>query len=90
MGFHTNKLDCETFKSKHKELAVIQARAIASYHNLKKKAIKTPDHWGEEYYNNLAKKGVSLSEKRFEDNISRAESMALVDKAMDAILKGGK
>lgn len=44
-------------------------------------------HWGEEYYNNLAKKGIKLDEKRFEDKITRAEAMALVDKATDRIIE---
>lgn len=44
-------------------------------------------HWGEEYYNNLAKKGIKLDEKRFDDKITRAEAMALVDKATDRIIE---
>lgn len=44
-------------------------------------------HWGEEYYNNLVKKGVVLTDKRFDDKITRAEAMALVDKTADAIIK---
>lgn len=80
MGFHTNKQDCKIFKSKHKELAVIQARAIASYYNLKKKAIKTPDHWGEKHFDSLNKKGITVSEKRFDDNMTRAEVFALLDR----------
>ncbi|MCF6461509.1 peptidoglycan recognition protein family protein [Clostridium sp. Cult3] len=44
-------------------------------------------HWGEEYYNNLAKKGIKLTDKRYDDKITRAEAMALVDKATDRIIE---
>ena len=87
-GFHTNAEDCLFFKNNHKQLAVVQARAIASLYGLKKKAVKEDKpHWAEEHYNNLAKKGIKLTDKRYDDNITRAEAMALVDKATDRIIK---
>ncbi|MGJ0846661.1 N-acetylmuramoyl-L-alanine amidase family protein [Tissierella praeacuta] len=36
-GFHTNHCDCLFFKENHKQLAEIQAKAIAGYYGLKKK-----------------------------------------------------
>ena len=87
-GFHTNHKDCLFFKNNHKQLAVVQARAIASFYGLKKKAIKEDKpHWGEKYHNNLARKGIKLDEKRFDDKITRAEAMALVDKATDKVIE---
>lgn len=86
-GFHTNSQDCSIFKNGHKKLATAQARAIASYYGLKKKDIKENPHWGENYYTNLANKGIKLTDKRFNDNITRAEAIALVDKATDRILE---
>ncbi|MBU5439316.1 N-acetylmuramoyl-L-alanine amidase [Tissierella sp. MSJ-40] len=89
-GFHTNKEDCLFFKDSHKKIAEIQARAIASYYSLKKKAIKEDKpHWAEEHYNNL-KSRINITDKRFDDKITRGEAMALVDKALDYIEKGGK
>lgn len=52
-----------------------------------KEVVKNKPHWGEEYYNNLANKGIKLDEKRFDDKITRAEAMALVDKATDRIIE---
>jgi len=80
-GFHTNKDDCLFFKNNHKELAVIQARQIASFYELKKKAVKEDKpHWAEKHYNNLIKKGIAINEKRFDDKITRGEVFALLDK----------
>lgn len=44
-------------------------------------------HWGEEYYSNLARKGINFDEKRFDDNITRAEAMAMVDKATTKLIE---
>lgn len=44
-------------------------------------------HWGEEYYNNLARKGIILDEKRYHDYLTRAEGMALVDKVTDWLME---
>mgnify|MGYP001228272197 CR=1 FL=1 len=45
------------------------------------------NHWGEKYYYNLAKKGILLDEKRYDDFMTRAEAMALVDKIMDRVME---
>lgn len=80
-GFHTNKDDCLFFKNNHKQLAVAQARAIASFYGLKRKAVKEDKpHWAEENYNSLIKKGVIIHEKRFDDKITRGEVFALLDR----------
>ena len=44
-------------------------------------------HWGEKYYNNLVEKGIILDEKRYDDYITRAEAMALVDKVADRLIE---
>lgn len=79
-GFHTNKEDSLIFRDKQKELAVAQARAIASFYGLKKKAVESKPHWGEEVYQRLLKKGIKFDEKRFDDKLTRAEAFAIVDK----------
>ncbi len=80
-GFHTNKDDCLFFKNNHKQLAVVQARAIASFYGLKKKAVKEDKpHWAQEHYDSLIKKGVVINEKRFNDKITRGEVFALLDR----------
>lgn len=80
-GFHTNKDDCIFFKNNHKQLAVAQARAIASFYGLKKKAIKVDKpHWAQEHYDSLIKKGVVINETRFDDKITRGEVFALLDR----------
>lgn len=43
-------------------------------------------HWGEEYYNNLLKKGIVLDEERYDSYLSRAEAMALADKVTDWVI----
>lgn len=87
-GFHTNKDDCLFFKNNHKNLAIVQAREIASFYGLKKKVIKEDKpHWGEEYYTKLAKLGIELDEKRFDDKLTRAEAMALAYKIIDTLNK---
>ncbi len=80
-GFHTNKDDCIFFKNNHKQLAVAQARVIASFYGLKKKAIKVDKpHWAQEHYDSLIKKGVVINETRFDDKITRGEVFALLDR----------
>jgi N-acetylmuramoyl-L-alanine amidase len=80
-GFHTNHDDCLFFKNNHKQLAVVQARAIASFYRLKKKAVKEDKpHWAQEHYDNLVKKGIVIHETRFDDVITRGEVFALMDR----------
>ena len=38
------------------------------------------DHWAEKYYQDLIKNGIEISEKRFDDNITRGEVFALLDR----------
>lgn len=80
-GFHTNHEDCLFFKNNHKQLAIVQARAIASFYGLKKKAVKEDKpHWAQEHYDSLIKKGVVINETRFDDKITRGEVFALLDR----------
>lgn len=80
-GFHTNHDDCLFFKNNHRLLAIAQARAIASFYGLKKKAVKEDKpHWAQEHYDNLIKKGVVINETRFDDAITRGEVFALMDR----------
>ncbi|MDD4727090.1 MAG: N-acetylmuramoyl-L-alanine amidase [Tissierellia bacterium] len=44
-------------------------------------------HWGEDYYNNLKRKGIILDEKRYDDYLTRAEGMALVDKVTNWVIE---
>ena len=83
-GFHTNAQDCIIFKNKHKELATLQARAIASYYGLGKKAIKEDNpHWAQKHFDSLNAKGIKINETRFNDTMTRAEAFALLDRLTD-------
>lgn len=46
-GFHTNHDDCLFFKNNHKQIAKVQAKAIANYYGLKKEGItdSIPSNW---------------------------------------------
>lgn len=47
----------------------------------------TKGHWGERPFNNLAKKGIKFSEKRFDDKLTRAEAFEIADKLTDWVNK---
>lgn len=44
-------------------------------------------HWGEKHFNNLNEKGITVSEKRFDDFMTRAEVFALLDRLIDKGVK---
>lgn len=44
-------------------------------------------HWAQDSYDNLIKRGVKISDTRFDDNITRGEVFALADKILQAIEK---
>lgn len=46
------------------------------------------EHWAEEYYTKLERYGVKLSDKRFDDKITRGEAFALACKVMEADYNG--
>lgn len=48
---------------------------------------QSKEHWGEHPYNNLAKKGIKFSEKRFDDKLTRAEAFEIADKLTDWVNK---
>lgn len=43
---------------------------------------KTEPHWAQVHYDNLVKKGVKISETRFDDNVTRGELFALLDRVL--------
>lgn len=43
------------------------------------------EHWGEEIYQRLVKKGIKFDEKRFDDPLTRAEAFVIVDKVTDLV-----
>lgn len=47
------------------------------------KKVEPKKHWGEKHFDSLNKKGIKISEKRFDDNMTRAEVFALVDRLTD-------
>lgn len=49
--------------------------------------MKNKQHWGEEVYQRLIKKGIKFDEKRFNDNLTRAEAFAITDKITDWLLE---
>lgn len=42
--------------------------------------VKCIEHWAEKHYESLNKKGVEIYEKRFDDNLTRGEVFALLDR----------
>lgn len=64
-GFHTNKNDCNIFKSNHKKLAELQAGVIAKHYNLTKKGTSEKGVY-------IVKKGDTLSgiAKKFNTTVS--------------------
>lgn len=42
--------------------------------------VKNPPHWAEKHYESLLEKGWQISEKRYDDAITRGEMFALLDK----------
>ncbi|HHV27929.1 MAG TPA: N-acetylmuramoyl-L-alanine amidase [Tissierellia bacterium] len=44
-------------------------------------------HWAETHYNNLVEKGFEIHEKRYNDNITRGEVFALLDRITDKEVK---
>jgi N-acetyl-anhydromuramyl-L-alanine amidase AmpD len=47
----------------------------------------TQSHWAEEHYNNLVSKGIKISDKRFDDKITRGEVFALLSQIMMEVRK---
>jgi N-acetylmuramoyl-L-alanine amidase len=45
-----------------------------------KKSTMVKQHWAEPFYRSLNEKGIIINERRFDDNITRGEVMALLDK----------
>ena len=45
--------------------------------------VKEKPHWGEKHFDSLNKKGIKVSEKRFDDFMTRAEVFALIDRLTD-------
>lgn len=43
-------------------------------------ALFLKEHWAEQYFKNLNKKGIKIHERRFDDPITRGEVFALLDK----------
>lgn len=63
------------------EVAGAIAKGICNYLGVKYMPEKSNEkHWAEKHYESLNKKGVEIHEKRFDDNITRGEVFALLDR----------
>lgn len=73
-GFHTNHDDCLFFKNNHRQIAKVQARAIASFYGLKKKSTtdNTPSNWAKNNWE-WAKNEKWLDGNRPKDELTREE-----------------
>ena len=47
-------------------------------------------HWAERYFNSLNEKGITIHEKRFDDNITRGEVIALIERVFNYVDKTKK
>lgn len=61
-----------------KLILIKEAKAMSE-----KKEVKEKPHWGEKVYNSLKEKGLKFNEKRFDDNLTRAEAFVIVDMITD-------
>lgn len=70
--------------------AIAIAKGICKYFKVPfaiKSSTAYEPHWAETYYNNLTKHGIIISEKRYDDNITRGEVFALLSKAIDKLAR---
>lgn len=82
LGFISNPEDANILRNKQSEIAKSVAKGILNYLGIKYVG-KKEDHWGEEVYQKLINKGIVFSEKRFDDNPTRAETFAMINKVTD-------
>jgi N-acetylmuramoyl-L-alanine amidase len=80
--FHTNLVETKDFQSRidtyAKETAMIFYEAYGVPFPEEKPPQPTQPHWAEKYYTFLTKKGIKISDKRFDDKITRGEVFALM------------
>ncbi len=56
------------------------ASGICNYLGVKYVPEKEKEHWAEKHFKSLKEKGVKIHEKRYDDNITRGEVFALLDR----------
>ena len=77
--FHTNIDETKDFQSSVDDYAMQTAMIFYEAFGVPFPGETQPQlHWAEKYYNFLIEKGIKISDKRFDDKISRAEVFALM------------
>jgi N-acetylmuramoyl-L-alanine amidase len=77
--FHTNIAETEDFQSGIDIYAKETAMRFYEAYGVPYTEENIPQpHWAEKYYNYLIEKGIKISDKRFDDKISRGEVFALM------------
>ena len=77
LAFISNPEEEKLLASKDFQERVAVAIAIGICNYL---GVKYVEHWAEKHYKSLNQKGVIIHEKRFDDNITRGEVFALLDR----------
>lgn len=81
-AFISSTSDMELYMKNENQLAKAYAKGIGNYLKLKEvEPVKEKEHWAEQYFQNLNNKGITVSERRFDDPITRGELFALLDRA---------
>ncbi|MTI65179.1 MAG: N-acetylmuramoyl-L-alanine amidase [Firmicutes bacterium] len=86
-GFASNKEDTQKILDNWQNYAEAVIKALCEYIDVEYK-LPQNIHWAEEYYDKLANVyNVEISEKRFDDSMSRGECFALMCKVLDSMVK---
>ena len=85
-GFHDNVTD-EQFLLKDNNLRLIaaaQAETLATHFGWEKKSTPAESavHWAEQYWKQLNSRGITITEKRYDDPITRGELFALLSRLL--------
>lgn len=84
---YLNKHGCKVFEKNYDNKVTRSEFMTLLYRMLNKNDAtdvlpKKGGHWAEAYFEALQKRGITIHEKRFDDCITRGETMALVSRAL--------
>lgn len=80
LDFHTNVNGAKWIIEEKVKISKAIVKSILEYFDI---GNYEENHWANEHFNNLNKKGIKIYEKRFDEYITRGEALALLDRATD-------